>query len=271
MLLSTASPRPSSLIFTLYGDLVHRFGESLRIGSLIRLMAPFGLSPAAVRQAVSRMVRQGWLVARPEEGRAVYAVSERGRRRIAALSPRIYGPLVEWDGRWRLLVYRIPEDRRDGRDRLRKELAVLGWAPLATATWISPRDSVAEALEVARSAGIADELVSFEGPSRGPLSDRALVERCWDLAAIAAAYRRFLASYRPRLEAERTRPVLSDEEAFVERLLLLHDFRKFTYLDPGLPSALLPAHWPGTAAAALFRDYYALLEDRATTFFRSAA
>src|ERR1700756_4963463 len=96
--------RPNSFIFTLYGDMVHRYVPSGRlwIGSLIQLMAPFGLSEAALRQAVSRMSRQGWLCGSKTANRAFYSVTERGRRRIEGLSPRIYGPIVEWDGRWRL-------------------------------------------------------------------------------------------------------------------------------------------------------------------------
>ncbi len=63
---------------------------------------------------------------------------------------------------------------------------------------------------------------------------------------------------------------LSDEEAFVERLWLVHDYRKFTYVDPGLPSTLLPAHWPGTTAAALFREYYAAIDSKSLRFFTEA-
>jgi len=42
--------RPNSFIFTLYGDMVHRrSGEgSLWVGSLIKIMASFGVSAAAV-------------------------------------------------------------------------------------------------------------------------------------------------------------------------------------------------------------------------------
>jgi DNA-binding transcriptional regulator PaaX len=51
--------RPNSFIFTLYGDMLHGRGRtgdgSLWIGALIALMSSFGVSAAAVRQAVSRM------------------------------------------------------------------------------------------------------------------------------------------------------------------------------------------------------------------------
>ncbi len=264
--------RPNSFIFTLYGDLVHRHvtDGSLWIGSLVRLMAPFGLSEAAVRQAVSRMSRQGWLSARRTGHRAFYAVTDRGRRRIEGLSPRIYGPVVEWDGRWRMLTYSVAEAQRERRDRLRKELTVLGWAPLSSSTWLSPRDAMDEVREVVESADVADNIDLFVSDYAGPSSDRDLLSKCWDLEAIASAYREFIHTYEPRLARERERGGLSEEEAFVERLWLVHDYRKFTYVDPGLPSTLLPAHWPGTTAGALFREYYGAIDRKSLKFFFDA-
>lgn len=254
--------RPNSFIFTLFGDVVERGGgdHSVALGSLIRLMGAFGVSEAAVRQSVSRLARQGWLVGQRRANRAFYAVTERGRRRIAELNPRIYGPVIEWDGRWRMLTYMVEESRRQRRDRLRKELAVLGWAPLGPSIWISPGDSLDAARSAAESAGAGDAVHLFLGEYRGPLGDRELVARCWNLDEIGRSYREFIDRYAPRLDRERASCGLSDEEAFVERLWLVHDYRRFTYLDPGLPSELVPAHWPGTTAAAIFREYYELLK-----------
>jgi len=264
--------RPTSFIFTLYGDMAHRLSGdgSLAIGEVVRLMAPFGISEAAVRQSVSRMSRQGWLVGRREGNRAFYAVTERGRRRIEELSPRIYGPVIEWDGRWRMLTYSVSEADRDRRDRLRKELAVLGWAPLSSSTWISPADGLAAAREAASAIGVLDAIDLFSASYGGPLSDRELLEKCWDLGAIAQAYRDFIARFEPHLARERDSSALTDEEAFVERLWFVHDYRKFAYLDPGLPSELLPPHWPGTRAAALFREYYAAIDSKSMRYLSGA-
>ncbi len=265
--------RPISFIFTLYGDMVARLSTdgALWIGALITLMSSFGVSAPAVRQAVSRMARQGWLVARREGNRAFYSVTERGRRRIEELTPRIYGPVIEWDGRWRLLSYAIGEAHRQRRERLRKELSALGWAALSPSTWISPSDTLVAARDAARATRTLDAVNLFTSEYRGPLSDRELLERCWNVAEIASAYRAFLARYEPHLRRERERNDLTDEEALVERLWLVHDYRKFVYLDPGLPSELLPAHWPGTAAAALFREYYAAIDVKSQRYFHLCA
>ncbi len=265
--------RPNSFIYTLFGDFVHRDPTSqdeLWVGGLIRLMGEFGLSGQAVRQAVSRMSRQGWLTSRRHGNRSFYALTDRGRRRVEAISPRIYGPVVEWDGRWRMLTYSVPESKREGRDGLRKDLAVLGWAPLSASTWLSPHDGLDTARSAAEANGVLESVDVFVGEYFGPHTDRELLERCWDLPAIAEQYRDFIAYYEPRLQNEHANHALRDEEAFVERMWLVHDYRKFTYVDPGLPSTLLPAHWPGTVAAALFREYYALISEKAEHHFRAA-
>ena len=43
-----------------------------------------------------------------------------------------------------------------------------------------------------------------------------------------------------------------DEAAFAARFHLVHEWRKFLFADPGLPPEMLPADWPGQAAADLF-------------------
>lgn len=264
--------RPNSFIYTLFGDFVHRdpgSNDELWVGGLIRLMGEFGLSEQAVRQAVSRMSRQGWLASTRRGNRSYYCMTDRGRRRVEAISPRIYGPVVEWDGKWRMLTYSVAESKREGRDGLRKDLTVLGWAPLSASTWLSPRDALEGARTAAEANGVIENVDLFAGEYFGPHTDRELLERCWDLPAIARQYREFIAHYEPRLQNERARGALREDEAFVERMWLVHDYRKFTYVDPGLPSTLLPAHWPGTAAAALFREYYALISLKAERHFRS--
>jgi phenylacetic acid degradation operon negative regulatory protein len=262
--------RPNSFIYTLMGDLVRYYGGEIWIGSLTQLMGEFGVSDAAVRQAVSRMSRSGWITGRKLGNKSYYAITERGRARVDRVSPRIYQPPeTAWDGKWRMLAYTIPEASRDARDRLRKDLAVLGFASLGTALWLSPRD----ALDAARDAAAANDVLAhvdtFVAQSNGPHDDRDLIARCWDLSSIAATYRAFIDDYGARLEALRRDSPRSDAEAFVDREWLVHDFRKFVYVDPGLPLALLPADWPAVRASAIFRETYEHVRPGSVRFFEA--
>ena len=60
---------------------------------------------------------------------------------------------------------------------------------------------------------------------------------------------------------------MTDEECFIERAYLVHRYRKFLFIDPGLPKELLPERWSGNHAALLFNQYYQLLAEPANRFF----
>jgi len=259
--------RPSSFIYTLMGDLVRYEGGEIWIGSLTRFMAEFGISEPAVRQAVSRMSRQGWMSARKVGNRSYYAMTARGTERVDKVSPRIYRPPEDsWDGQWRLVAYSVPERIRDNRDRFRKDLTVVGFAPLGPSLWLSPRDVLDAAREAAAQTGLLEHVDLFVAQSRGPRGDRDLLASCWNLASIAQSYHAFIETYEHRTAPTSTH---ADAQAFVAREWLVHDYRKFIYIDPGLPLSLLPRDWPAQRASVLFRTYYDALTPGALRFFRS--
>src|SRR5207245_2820376 len=80
--IAEASMRARSLLFTVYGDSIRPHGGEIGLGSLSRLMAPLGFSARAVRAAMSRMARQGWLQTRRIGRRAYYSLTPRGAWRV---------------------------------------------------------------------------------------------------------------------------------------------------------------------------------------------
>src|SRR3981081_2143542 len=79
-----------SALFDLYGDHLRARGARAPVAALVRLLAPLGVHPPAVRTAVSRMVRQGGLEPTRIEGLPGYALSVRARRRLDDAAVRIY-------------------------------------------------------------------------------------------------------------------------------------------------------------------------------------
>jgi phenylacetic acid degradation operon negative regulatory protein len=114
----------------------------------------------------------------------------------------------------------------------------------------------------------------FSSKLAGPGNDADLVKQCWDLKSIARRYEAFVAHYEPlfrRDRALRAKRALADVDAFVTRFALTHDFRRFPFVDPDLPDALLPRHWAGTRARRLFEAHHALLTGGAVRFFQKIA
>lgn len=266
--------RARSMLFTLYGDSIQRYGGEIAAQSLIAIMGVFGFSPQSVRAAVVRMIHQEWLRNRRLGRRSFYALTPRGRLRVEHGTQRVYAlEHRPWDGKWRLFTYAVPESARALRDRLRRELAWLGMGPLAGSTWITPYDLREHLAGFIATHGLSAYVAEFEGEHLGPSSDLSLAARCWDLAAIAdwheafvAASQRHLADLRDRI---RRGQGPSDRDAFVEKIRLVHEYRKALYVDPWLPDELLPAEWPGRESARLFFETYQLLDARATRFFES--
>jgi phenylacetic acid degradation operon negative regulatory protein len=235
-----------SALFDLYGDHLRARGGEAPVASLVRLLAPLGVAAPAVRTAVSRMVRQGWLEpVRLAEGPG-YALTTRAVRRLDDAAARIYRTqLGEWDGDWQLLVTRLPGER-GRRDRLRAGLTFLGFAPLDDATWIGPRWSEEVDLLLETESVHAERFVArHDGDSLG------LVRRAWDIEGLSRAYLRWLTDAEALVAgAEDGADV--DEQAFAARSRLVHEWRKFLFLDPGLPRQLLPEGWAGDRAADFF-------------------
>ena len=264
-----SSQRPQDLVFTLYGEYLRRRQGPVWVGSLIRLLAPFGISEGGVRTVLSRMARKGWLAVERRGRHAYYGLTPRGDRLLAEGEARIFHPSwsERWDGRWYLVAYSIPEQRRHLRDRLRIRLAWLGFGSLGNGLWISPHDVGDRVSEVARDMGVTELLECFRARHLGDGDHDGLVQRCWDLPALANRYRGFLDQWRPRLESWRDGAhVLSEADCFANRFNLIHEFREFPLEDPYLPRSLLPEGWPGPDAGSLFNDLHDLLEGPAERY-----
>jgi phenylacetic acid degradation operon negative regulatory protein len=261
---------PRSLLFTLYGDYVRPLGQrDIRVGALVRLAAELGVGDNALRSALSRMTREGWLVARRDGGPPRYRLSPRGEELIEEGTRRIYGHhRAAWDGRWLLVSYSLPEPRRGQRDRLRQGLSFLGLGSLGNGLFVTPHDLRAPVRDLIRRCGVETDVTLHHGTLEWPADPAQVVARAWDLDQLAARYAEFLGRTRHELDGTHA---LDDRAAFRRRFLLTHEFRRFPFSDPDLPDALLPADWVGTAALDAFLEYNARLRPPAERFYRAIA
>jgi phenylacetic acid degradation operon negative regulatory protein len=89
-----------SALFDLYGDYLRPRGGRAPVAALVRLLAPLGIAAPAVRTAVSRMVRQGWLLPVRLAAGPGYQLSVKAVHRLDEAAARIYRtPRPQWDGR----------------------------------------------------------------------------------------------------------------------------------------------------------------------------
>lgn len=237
-----------SALFDLYGDYLRPRGGRAPVSALVRLLLPLGIAAPAVRTAVSRMVRQGWLHPQRLPSGPGYLLTPKAARRLDDAAARIYRTSrMAWDGRFDLIVLEAPTTRRE-RQRLGANLAYLGYGMLDERTWVATRPGE-DVDNLLTDAEIQYE--RFTAAHTGGMSGAmGVVRRAWDLVAIAEAYERFVDDQRPLLAAVTTRS--PDEEAYAARFRLVHAWRTFLFRDPQLPPALLPENWAGSRAAGFF-------------------
>ena len=247
---------PQHLLTTILGDYWWGRREGLPSAALVRLAEEFSVTPLAARAALSRLVRRGLLEVERQGRRASYALTEEAERVLTEGIQRIVAfglGSPEWDGRWTVAAFSLPEQSRDLRHLLRTRLRWLGFAPLYDGMWVSAHDVGAAARKVLRELGVEQSTVLraevVEGPGGRPPT------AAWDLEELRQTYQDFVDAYAP-LRERVVRGQVGATEALVARTEVMDTWRTLPGLDPELPQELLPANWPMQGARAVFAEVY---------------
>lgn len=236
--------RAGSLIVTVFGDAVAPRGGRIALASLTEILAAFRVSESLTRTALSRLVAEGWLE-RWKTGRTShYRLSARGREAFAQAARHIYDrPDPAWDGAFALAL--LDPAAAAERAPLRAALEARGFGALTPDLLLAPRAS-----ETPSGA------VLLRASPRDPDEARRLAARAWPLAEIGTRYAAFTEAFGSVDAALRAGARVEGLAALVVRVLLVHAYRRIVLRDPGLPDALLPRPWLGSAARELCARVY---------------
>jgi phenylacetic acid degradation operon negative regulatory protein len=195
-----------------------------------------------------RLEKQQWL--ERQWGRAgdrLHRLSEAGR--LHALGGR--DPIARWsrrwDGRWRLVLFDVPEDRSAARNKLRQYLQSRGFGFLQNSVWITPDPVKGERSLLADGAVDVESLLFLEARPCAGESDAQIVAGAWDFAEIERGY-----EAHHKVLARRPHHRLGSEMAATafyrwlreEHAVWQEAFRR----DPLLPAVLLPPDYRGREA-----------------------
>jgi phenylacetic acid degradation operon negative regulatory protein len=258
------APAARSALLTVLGEYVLPAPGGVWQETLVAALVTLGYKPQAARQALARSVTAGWLRTERHGRRSRVHLTEETAAMLRTGAGRIYefGAPRGWDGRWLLVVLRVPEQQREVRHRFRTRLAWAGFGSLGGGLWISPHAEREEELRGLSGEGSAAELLSLRAEF-GSLGDpRKIVEEAWDLDAVSAAYSTFIDDF------ARRRP-RTPQAVFAAQTMLVHEWRKFPFLDPDLPAEMLPAGWPRERAHDLFTERHDAWSTTARGYFGS--
>lgn len=259
---SVGSPAARSLLLTVLGEYVLPRSDGVWQETLVAALESLGYTQHAARQALSRSTRDGWLQTERHGRRARVTLSDHTSRLLSAGAHRIYSFAEpwNWDGRWLLVVLRVPEESRAVRHQLRSRLAWAGLGSLGGGLWLTPHVEREEELAAAIADEPAAEARSFVAEFGAMGNPAQLVRDAWDLEQVSEQYRAFIDDF------SRVRPA-SPVACFRQQTLLVHAWRRFPFLDPDLPAALLPGDWPRERAHRLFADRHGRWHPGARAYF----
>jgi phenylacetic acid degradation operon negative regulatory protein len=250
-----------ALLLTSLGEFVLPRGGSAWTATLVEALAAVGVAERSARQALARLKDQGLIEPERHGRRTRWNLSAAGHHLLNVGSERIYqfgADQDAWDRHWLVVHSPVPEEQRAKRHQLRGQLEFAGFGFLGAGLAVSPHvDREEAANEVLRDLGLVTTAVVFRAEVGSLLEPEELLRRAWDLEAIAARYRDFVAAFAALAPGDA-------RETFAALVTLVDEWRRFPFGDPEIPGDLLPDTWPGRRARQLF-------EQRRTTWAPAAS
>jgi len=217
-----------SIIVSLFGDLAQDCGAHISGGALTRIVEPMGIKPEAMRVALHRLRKDGWIESDRVGRVSMHQLTEFGRSQSARVTPRIYAREPLNAQNWHLLIAQDGPGMRTLDDVLLSRdytpigrTAALGSGPLPDH---------------------CDDLMVFDvNPRAVPkwVQDRAYPK---DLHTACSSLHKALCNV---ISARPANVSLSAAQVATLRTLIVHRWRRVVLRQPDLPAAFYPQSWIG--------------------------
>lgn len=251
-----------SLLRTICGEYMHSAQGWTWTQTLVHALTLFGVDEGAARRALLRTADEGWLERRQDGRRVSWRLTPTGRALTMDARDRVFAfssGRTDWNEEWLFLLLTTRDERM--RNLARRRLAWAGFGWLSTGLAISPHvERETEAARILDELDLELDAVSFRASIGAIGVSKHVITEAWDLDDLADRYADFV-------ELPRQLRARTDPEVFVALTQLVHEWRRFVYLDPGLPLEFLPPRWIGLEARRVFDRHYARWQPPADEWF----
>ncbi|MDI6591840.1 MAG: hypothetical protein QME61_02825, partial [Patescibacteria group bacterium] len=97
---------------------------------------PKSVAKKVIQQRMNDLKRKGYV----KETKDGWELTPKGRVEIIKIILWKKLQIKKWDGKWRMIIFDIPEMSRRDRDFLRRELKWIGFVELQKSVWVFPYD-----------------------------------------------------------------------------------------------------------------------------------
>jgi phenylacetic acid degradation operon negative regulatory protein len=218
-----------SMVITVFGDLVQHRGGQISTARLGCVLGRVGVEKGALRTALSRLGRDGWVQSERLGRTSLYRLSAQGLARFAPATTRIYA---------------AP-----------RQAPVTSWA-------IALRPGVTGRQEATLSP--ADEVAS--GAECLVVGALQQISQAYRATLLSDEHRDALEALAGDINALSTPVILDPLDAAAARVLLIHRWRRIVLRFPEIPSDLMPADAPLVDPRGRVGDVYRQLSPATETW-----
>ncbi len=225
------NPPVWSLVITVFGDSVMPRGGVVSAGALSSIFQRLSIRAEALRVALHRLAKDGWIVRERSGRNSHYALSENGRTKFLPASRRIYARAPSLSGPWRLVALRKP---------LRPETAMFeaGFLQLSPTLFLGPQQAGDPPAEADAAEGDLRLLPDWAREVLAPESLRL-------------DYCRLHSTLSEHMDALRAAGAGEPLDAVALRTLLIHQWRRLLLRHADVPAEIMPDGWRGEDCRSL--------------------
>lgn len=117
------------------------------------------LKKSSLAKALKRLRERGFIEKEYDQEKIVFKLTQAGYDFLYFSKS---DDEIEWDGKWRLVIFDIPENKRGIRDVLRSRLKLWGFAPWQKSVWASKKNVTQKLRQLVKELGIEDWVLVIE-------------------------------------------------------------------------------------------------------------
>lgn len=124
----------------------------------------YPLNKASLAKALQRL-REGGYIELLEDKDLIYRLTDKGREKTVLAE--LKSSDGKWDGKWRIVIFDIPEKRRSARDLLRYNLKSWGFTSWQQSVWVTKKNCTKPLRKYIKNIGIEDWVMVVESDNIG--------------------------------------------------------------------------------------------------------
>jgi len=195
------------------------------------------------KSVINSLIKEGLII--PQNETESYALTEKGFLAFCLKFPFFRFLKYSWDKRWRIISYEIPENKREIRDRLRRQMQGWGLGPWHRSFWVTPHPIIENLRQL---IGGKEEEKYFQAFEADHIfgNREILIEKVWGKTKLDEQYRQIFKKWHAILSGQ--------EEKLFKFKKIIDTYVDFLKIDPGLPKELIGENWIGFEGWGIFKE-----------------